>query len=69
MNKQIILYAILGILVLVLLFFTIFPGMIDAVRDSGKSGSDLCSPEPGYTEDSWKEHMSHHPNIYSECLK
>jgi len=69
MNKQIILYAILGILVLVLLFFTIFPGMIDAVRDSGKSVSDLCSPELGYTEDSWKEHMSHHPNIYSECLK
>lgn len=68
MNKKIILYALLGILILILLVFTFFPGMIDAIKDSGKTGDDLCKPEPGYTEQEWQEHMSHHPNIYSECL-
>lgn len=27
-----------------------------------------CSPPPGYTEESWREHMSHHPDQYKQCL-
>jgi len=70
MDKKIILYVVIGILVLGLLLLTFFPGTIQAWKDSGKSGSDKCSPPAGsdYTEESWREHMSHHPDIYKECL-
>lgn len=68
MNKQIILYVIAGVLILGLLFMTFFPGRIQAWRDSGKSEDDKCSVKPGYTEESWRDHMSHHPDIYRECL-
>lgn len=27
-----------------------------------------CEPPAGYTEESWREHMSHHPEQYKECL-
>lgn len=69
MDKKIIaLYTLIGILILTLVFFTMFPGMIYAVKDSGETNEDICEPEQGYTEESWKEHMGHHPNIYKECL-
>ena len=74
MDKRIILlYVIVGLLVLGLLLLTFFPGIIYAVKDSGIAGNsviDKCSPpaSSGYTEESWREHMSHHPSIYSECL-
>jgi len=71
MNKTIIAYVIIGILILLLIIATLFPGMIYALRDSGVTGSsveDKCTPDKGYTEESWAQHMSHHPNLYSECL-
>lgn len=68
MNQKVILYVILGIVILILIIFTLFPGTIRAWKDSGKSTEDKCKPAPGYTEEEWREHMSHHPNIYSECL-
>jgi hypothetical protein len=74
MNKRVIWYVIIGLLIAALLLFTFFPGMIHhAFRDSGITGEsveDKCSPPVGggYTEESWREHMSHHPNIYKECL-
>ena len=72
MDKKIILYIIVGIIVLGLVIATIFPGMIHAIKDSqatGNSIEDKCSPAPGYTEEAWREHMSHHPDIYNECLE
>ena len=69
MDKKIILYAIAGILLLLLLGFTFFPGITHAVQDSGKSGAGKCAVAPGYTEQEWYEHMSHHPNIYAECFE
>ena len=68
MDKNIILYMIAGLLVLGLLIMTFFPGTIQAWKDSGKSIEDKCKPASGYTEESWREHMSHHPNIYGDCL-
>lgn len=68
MRKEIILYCVAAILVLLLLITTFFPGVIYAFKDSTSSGNEKCKPEPGYTEQEWKEHMSHHPNIYKECL-
>ena len=71
MNKKVIGYVILGILILGLIFFTLFPGMIYAVKDFGNSGNseNKCTSAPGYDAISWKEHMSHHPNIYKDCLQ
>jgi hypothetical protein len=71
MNKQLIAYVLMGILILVLIVLTIFPGMIHAIKDSGITGNsveDKCIPGPGYTEESWREHMGHHPSMYEECF-
>ena len=68
MDKKIIIYVIIAILILGLLVLTFYPGLIYAVKDSGNSGAEKCKPAPGYTEESWREHMSHHPDIYKECL-
>ena len=68
MNKNIIIYFVIGLLILGLLIMTFFPGKIYAWRDSKRAGQDKCRSGIGYTEESWKEHMSHHPNIYAECL-
>lgn len=67
-KKIIVLYVLIGILILTLISFTIFPGMIYAVKDSGETSADICEPGPGYNEEEWLEHMNHHPNIYKECL-
>ncbi|MBI2543261.1 MAG: hypothetical protein HYW24_03685 [Candidatus Aenigmarchaeota archaeon] len=29
---------------------------------------DKCSTPAGYTNETWKEHMGHHPDRYAECL-
>ncbi len=29
---------------------------------------DPCATPDGYTDDAWREHMSHHPDRYKECL-
>jgi len=69
MDKKIILYVLIGIAILGILVMTFFPNWIYAVRDSGSSGEDKCSPPAGQTEEAWREHMSHHPDIYKECLE
>ena len=68
MDKKIILYIIIGLVILGLLVMTFFPGIILAWTDSSKTGTGKCNPAPGYTEEAWKEHMGHHPNIYKDCL-
>lgn len=69
-TKEIVIYVVVGILILELFFFTFFPGTIQAWKDLGRANSreDICKPQQGYTEESWSEHMSHHPNIYKECF-
>ena len=63
-----ILYIIIGLTVIGLALLIFFPGIIQAWTDANNFGNDKCSPAPGYTEESWKEHMGHHPDIYKECL-
>ena len=67
-NKEIIFYIILGFIIVGLIILTFFPGIINAIKDSGKIGEDLCAHDPGYTEEAWKEHMGYHPDIYKDCL-
>ena len=31
--------------------------------------SDKCATPSGYTDQAWREHMSHHPDRYAECLR
>lgn len=53
-----------------LVILTFFPNMIYAFTDSGKSGNpDICSPPEGISIENWKIHMSHHPDIYKDCLQ
>ncbi len=33
-----------------------------------ESPEDPCAAPEGYTEDAWREHMGHHPDMYKECL-
>jgi uncharacterized membrane protein YdfJ with MMPL/SSD domain len=68
MDKKIILYIIIAVAIVILLLFTFFPNVIHIFKDSGVSGEDKCAPPPGQTEEAWQEHMSHHPNVYKECL-
>ena len=73
MNKKILLYVVLGIVVLALLILTIFPNMIYIIEDSGITGNavssaDKCTPPSGVSFEDWQTHMSHHPDIYKECL-
>jgi hypothetical protein len=33
-----------------------------------ESIEDPCAAPEGYTEESWREHMGHHPANYKDCL-
>jgi len=68
MNGKMLLWVLVGLVVLGLAVSVFFPNMIYAWKDAGKSGEDLCATPAGQTDEAWIEHMSHHPNIYRECL-
>ena len=65
---KIIAYIIIAILVIGLLLFTLFTGQLTAWKDSGKEADKKCKTPDGKTDAEWREHMSHHPSIYKECL-
>ncbi len=68
---KIIIYIIIAFLLIILLLMAFFPekilGNFGSIK-SVNSGEDKCKLERGYTEESWREHMSHHPDIYKECF-
>ena len=73
MDKKILLYIALGLVILVLLVFTFFPNVIYVFRDSGIVGNSVsvqykCTLPQGVSKEDWQTHMSHHPDIYKECL-
>lgn len=71
MNKKPLIYVLLGIVVLGLIILTIFPQATYAVKNLfiQNNPEDKCFPPAGYTEQEWREHMSHHPDLYKECLE
>jgi len=71
MDKKIILYIIVFVIITSLIILTFFPNIGYVVKDFGSSENreDLCSPPEGTSEEEWIEHMSHHPNMYKECLR
>jgi len=73
MNKKVFIYIILAIIILGLLFLTLFPNRIYFIRDSGIAGNavspgDKCTPPGGVSVEEWQTHMSHHPDMYRECF-
>lgn len=62
------------LLLAILLAIVIFSGVsffyINSLRAfQAENTSNICATPPGYTDEQWREHMSHHPDRYAECLK
>ena len=36
---------------------------------SAQNPNDICATPQGYTDEQWRTHMGHHPDMYAECLK
>lgn len=72
-REEIIIYGIL-IIVIIALIFTISnffsKGYSQEEYNSFVSaeGANKCETPSGYTDQEWKDHMSHHPERYKECL-
>ncbi|MEK6863015.1 MAG: hypothetical protein AABW57_02540 [Nanoarchaeota archaeon] len=72
-SENIILYGVL-ILVIIALIFSISTFFSKGYSQSDYNKfvsaelSDKCKTPQGYTDQEWKEHMSHHPDRYKECL-
>ena len=72
-REEIIVYGIL-IIVIIALVFTIstFFSKGYSQKEYNKfvsaEGSNKCETPSGYTDQEWREHMSHHPEQYKECL-
>ncbi len=68
-DKDIILYLIIGlvlILVIVASFYAI--NYLSYKKAVSSEQDDICKTPLGYTDESWKEHMGHHPDRYARCL-
>ncbi len=74
-DRKILLQIIFGAVIIVLIVVSSFLGYQWYQNYSSyKKGvaselNDKCATPPGYTDESWKEHMSHHPDRYKECLE
>ena len=72
-NEKFTLYIILAVIFIVLVFSITSMFKKDYTEEDynkfiSAEQQDKCATPPGYTDEEWKDHMSHHPNIYAECL-
>ncbi|NCN98723.1 hypothetical protein COU62_02430 [Candidatus Pacearchaeota archaeon CG10_big_fil_rev_8_21_14_0_10_35_219] len=73
--KKAILYILIAILLIVIIVMTFFPNMIYAFQHGvtgnvvAEDAGDKCTHPEGTSVEDWQTHMSHHPNIYRECLE
>lgn len=35
---------------------------------AAENQSNICATPAGYTDEQWRTHMSHHPDMYKQCL-
>ena len=70
-----VIYYTLFVLVIFLLIFSVFSyykssryGQDFTKALDAQNPEDKCATPQGYTDEEWKEHMGHHPDIYKECL-
>jgi len=71
--EKIILYGLLIVIIMGVVFsISTFFSRDYSQKEYNKfvsaEGSDKCATPAGYTDQEWKEHMSHHPERYKECL-
>lgn len=74
-KNEMVLYAALA-LVLAVLAFSIYTltqqpqgkALNPAQAFSDENKENICATPEGYTDESWREHMSHHPDRYAKCL-
>lgn len=73
-HDQFVLYVIMVILITALMW-SIFSLMQKnyfgadynkAMQSENKE--NICATPQGYTDQEWREHMGHHPDIFKECL-
>lgn len=81
MNSERIIIVVLAIALVVgvaLLFFSLAgfftPRLENNAQNfqqfsSKENPADICGVPPGTDPQQWKEHLSHHPDKYSQCLK
>jgi cell division protein FtsN len=72
-NKNLALYAILAVVLIVLVFSVTSMYKKDYTEEEynqfvSAEQQDKCATPSGYTDEEWKQHMSHHPDRYKECL-
>lgn len=70
-NEKLIWYGLLALVVIGLLwtlnnYFT--TNTVNQVAQSNTALPSKCIAPAGYTQESWNEHMGHHPDQYAECL-
>jgi len=73
MEEKMMLYAILalGMVVFVFAAYTTFVpqySQADYRKALTAELPDKCATPAGYTDESWRQHMGHHPDRYAECL-
>ncbi|MBI2579809.1 MAG: hypothetical protein HYW27_02815 [Candidatus Aenigmarchaeota archaeon] len=73
MEEKMMLYAILAVGIVIFaftLYTTLTPqySQADYRRALAAQLPDKCATPPGYTDESWRQHMGHHPDQYAECL-
>ncbi|MBI4017649.1 MAG: hypothetical protein HY366_01740 [Candidatus Aenigmarchaeota archaeon] len=56
-----------GLLAAVLILFVLLVALPPETADVSPQPSK-CAPAAGYTPEQWREHVSHHPLLYEECL-
>jgi len=65
---------IVALVIIIIILLATLSWTFIGVKKSIKTPSDLnkggdkCAVQEGYDEKEWKEHMSHHPDQYKECL-
>lgn len=74
MKKEFLIYVLFAIVVL-LLAWTVYSSFSKPYTNEqyqkalvSENTADICATPSGYTDEQWKEHMSHHPDRYKECL-
>ncbi len=72
-QDKIISYVLLGLVLIAMVFSigTFFSKGYSQEKYEkfvSAEGDDKCKTPSGYTDKEWKDHMSHHPEQYKECL-
>ncbi len=73
-DRKILLQIIFGAVIIVLIIVSSFLGYqwyqnyVSYKKGIASELNDKCETPSGYTDESWREHMSHHSDRYKECL-